>query len=203
MAVKGSMAIPEIIKALKAGTMNGLEEGGEVAVKALKEAEAEMDASKRLGDSFSWATSRKTSGVGSFASEGDGVEKPNEPYAINIGTQVPYAITANYGTVNGFQFGKNGAPSNMEELVYAIEKWIKDKVRNGNWQGESFNSAGQLSDMAQWIAMKIVRDGTDGIQYWEYAINQFKREDAEGILASNIILEIDKLPNYTQKVDIK
>lgn len=203
MAVKGSMAIPEIIKALKMGTMNGLEEGGEVAVKALKQAEAEMDASKRLGDSFSWATSRSSSGAGSHASEGDSVEKPTQPYTIAIGTQVPYAFTANYGTVNGFQFGKNGAPSNMEELVYAIEKWIKDKVRNGNWYGDNFNSAGQLSDMAHWIAMKIVRDGTDGIQYWEYAINQFKREDAEGILASNILNEIAKLPNYTQKVDIK
>lgn len=106
----------------------GLEAVGETGQTIMKEEPNIKDRiyEGRLEDSISWATSKKHSGIGPNAENGDGVQKPDESGIVYIGTQCPYAGVHNYGGIAGtFAYGKNGNPNTRAQLEAKIADWAK------------------------------------------------------------------------------
>ena len=197
--VYGSVQIPLIIKAMQKAIDTALPDIGNEAVDQLRQNEADYDASHRLRDSFSWATKKRQSGTGPEAYIGDEVEKPTEPNTLVVGTRTPYSASLNYGTVSGFQFGKNGAPDTIEELVDAIYAWIKMKKRNGNWYGDATGYGQDDESLARAIAFRIADTGTDAHPYWE-ASTRTIRELAKEYIVGAMSEELKKIAPATQLI---
>ena len=172
MAVRGSIQIPRVIKAMQSAFEGSFQKVGDRGVAWLKDNEKESDTTGRLRDSFSWTDSKgNTSGGGSQALTTDIVDKPTEPLSINIGTLTPYAVAVDMGTTDNFQYGKNGAPSNFADLKKAIKEWLEIKIMKGK-----FTLADDVNiwAVADGIAKRIVETGTDAHPFWQKSIDSIK-----------------------------
>jgi hypothetical protein len=192
MAVKGSIQIPKIIRTIERSIIEAYGYIGNDSVQKLCIEEAESDTTGRLRDSFSWATSNgKTGGGGSQALPDDIVEAPTEPLSMHIGTQAPYAVAVDMGTVDNFQYGKNGAPSDFQSLKAAIKEWIDVKLLQGKIEIDEGVSTWAV---AHRIAKSLEENGSDAHPFWEASI-QYVTEIAGKQIRKTISENLSKIPN--------
>ena len=184
--------------AIKRASNNALERMGEFGTEQLVMAEKDSDVTHRLRDSFSWATIKKESNLGTYAESTDAVEKPKEAYTVNIGTNTPYAASVNYGTIGNFKYGVNGAPANFAELLREIRKWLEIKVSSGAFR---VDPGTKIHDLAFRIAKDIEENGTDKHEFWEPAI-KVVRKNAKEILEEALAEEFAKIPDSITKTEV-
>lgn len=203
--VTGSVLIPKIIEALKIAQQSALEQVGENSTDILKAKLYDNDSvvTERLLDSTTWATKKTPASPGPNAFVGEEVDQPSSPDAVVFGTQAPYASSVNYGTINNFQYGVNGAPANVTELYKAILLWLKDKVANGSFTLLSAPGyAENIEQVARNITLKIEERGTDAHPFWEPSLVEIK-EYARKAVIETFNERLAMIPDATQLISSK
>lgn len=166
------MALPSeeaIIRIVQAG-LNTIGAAGAEEMRSFLREDAGVD-TERLRNSISFASMTATDRSRNMnVKNTDWLEKPNSPFAVNIGTANPYAPYVNYGSL---PIGRGGGSAEPEEgsfrekiLQWAIHKW-----------GDSEETRAR----AMGIAKAIAEHGTDAIPFFEPSFTGIRMAARKGL----------------------